>query len=141
LGLVTGAVIAAGAYHQPRVVVHHQPRVVVHQQPPVVVHHHPPHPHPHPRPSPPPPRWQDKPCPPHKHHRHHELGAAQVTVQLLNVRQNPGRHHPVIMQVPHGTYLSVQATSDRWLFVSLGDGRMGWVMKRHTTWGRPYADG
>jgi hypothetical protein len=121
IGLVTGAAIAAGAFHQPQVVVHH--------------------PAPPPRPRPAPPRWHGKPYRPHKHRRHHELGAAQVTVQLLNVRQNPGRHHPVIMQVPHGTYLSVRATSDRWLFVSLGGGRVGWVMKRHTTWGRPYADG
>jgi hypothetical protein len=45
------------------------------------------------------------------------------------------------MQVPCGTYLSVQATTDGWLFVSLGGGQVGWVMKRHTTWGRPYADG
>jgi hypothetical protein len=121
LGLVTGAAIAAGALHQPKVVVHH---------------HTPP---PHPRPAP--PHWN---CIPHRHHKHgdcYELGAAQVTAQLLNVRQNPGGHFPVIMQVPCGTYLSVRATSDGWLFVSLADGRVGWVMKRHTTWGRPYADG
>ena len=115
LGLVTGAAIAATAFQPPRVVVHH------------------------PAPAPPPRAHR-----PHKrHHRHGpaELGAAQVTVQLLNVRQNPGRHHPIVRQVPQGTYLSVRGMSDGWICVSLGGGQVGWVMKRHTTWGRPYADG
>ena len=125
IGLVTGAAIAASAF-QP-------PKVVVHQPAP------PPRPRPAPRPC-----AQCRPHRPHKPHRHHgptELGAAQVTVHMLNVRQNPGRHHPVVTQIPQGTYVSVRATSDGWLFVSLGGGRTGWVMKRHTTWGRPYADG
>lgn len=120
IGLVTGAAIA-GAFHQPQVVVHHAP---------------PPR-----RPRPAPQRWQGKPYRPHRGGRYHELGAAQVTVQLLNVRQSPGRHQPIIMQVPQGTYLGVRATSDGWLCVTLGDGRVGWVMKRHTTWGHPYSDG
>jgi uncharacterized protein YgiM (DUF1202 family) len=94
--------------------------------PRVVVHHAPPPPPPPPRPHKPP---------------YCELGATQVTAELLNVRQSPGRNYPVIMQVPRGTYLSVRATSDGWLFVSLGQGRVGWVMTRYTTWGRPYSDG
>jgi len=125
LGLVTGAAIAASAFHPPQVVVH-RPAA-------------PPHPRPAPQPY-----WAPRPHRPHKRHRPHghtELGAAQVTAQMLNVRRNPGRHYAIIMQVPQGTYLSVRATSERWLFVSLGGGRVGWVMKRHTTWGRPYADG
>ncbi|MDJ0780690.1 MAG: SH3 domain-containing protein [Desulfosarcinaceae bacterium] len=117
LGLITGAAIAASALHQPKVVVH--------------------------RPAPPPPpaspNWYGTP---YRHHRHHpDLGSAHVTAHLLNVRQNPGRHHPILLQVPKGTYLSVQATSDGWLFVRIADGRMGWVMKRYTTWGQAYADG
>lgn len=119
IGLVTGAAIA-GAFHQP----------------PVVVHHTPP-----PRPRPAPHRWQGRPHRPHKGGRQYELGAAQVTVHLLNVRQSPGRHQPIMMQVCQGTYLGVRATSDGWLCVTLGHGRVGWVMKRHTSWGRRNADG
>lgn len=121
IGLITGAAIAAHAYHSPRVVVHH--------------------PAPPPRPRPAPQRWQGKPYRYPKDRGYYELGAAQVTVPLLNVRQNPGRHHAIISQVSQGTYLSVRAATDGWLFVNLGGGREGWVMKRHTTWGRPYADG
>ena len=119
IGLVTGAAIA-GAFHQPPAVVYHAP--------------------PPPRPRPAPQRWRNKP---HRHHRgrHHDLGSAHVTVNLLNVRLNPGRRQPIIMQVSQGTYLRVRSTSDRWLCVTLNDGRVGWVMKRHTNWGRPYADG
>jgi hypothetical protein len=120
LGLVTGAAIAATAFSPPR--------VVVHQPAPVC-----------PRPAP--PRWEKRPHRRPNHHQYHELGAAQVTVQLLNVRQNPGRHAPIVTRVSQGTYLSVRATTDGWLFVSLGGDRVGWVMKRYTSWGRPYSDG
>lgn len=120
LGLITGAAIAATAFSPPT--------VVVHQPAP-------------PRPRPAPPRWEKRPHRRPKHHHYHELGAAQVTAQLLNVRQDPGRHAPIIMQVPQGTYLSVRATTNGWLFVSLGGDRVGWVMKQYTSWGRPYSDG
>ncbi|MEJ2642021.1 MAG: SH3 domain-containing protein [Desulfosarcinaceae bacterium] len=118
LGLVTGAAIAATAF-----------------SPPVVVHQ------PAPCPPPAPQRWEKRSRRHPKHRRYHELGAAQVTVQLLNVRQNPGRHAPIVTQVTRGSYLSVRATSDGWLFVSLGGNRTGWVMTRFTSWGRPHSNG
>jgi hypothetical protein len=111
LGLVTGAAIAATAF-----------------APPVVVR----------RPAPP---CYDEPRHRYPKRRYHELGAAQVTVQLLNVRQNPVRHAPIVMQVSQGTYLSVRAATDGWLFVSLGGDQVGWVMKRYTTWGSPHPNG
>jgi hypothetical protein len=113
LGLITGAAIAATAFAQPR--------VVVREPAPTYCE-----------------KW------PHRspgYRPYHELGAAQVTAQLLNVRQNPGRYAPIVMQVPQGTYLSVRATTDGWLFVSLGGDREGWVMKQYTTWGVPHPNG
>ncbi|HDR16918.1 MAG TPA: SH3 domain-containing protein [Desulfobacteraceae bacterium] len=55
-----------------------------------------------------------------------------VTADLLNVRSGPGLNKPVVCTVRSGDILNVRAASDGWLYVTLSDGRPGWLMEYYT---------
>lgn len=57
----------------------------------------------------------------------------KVTAHLLNVRSGPGMRRSLVGQVRRGTRLVVRGHSPGWLYVSLPDGRHGWVMADYIT--------
>ena len=67
----------------------------------------------------------------------------KVTVipRILNVRQGPGKGHPVIYKVYRDDTLKVIARANGWVYVHLPYGEFGWVMTEHVTPAGPIAKG
>ena len=64
-----------------------------------------------------------------------------VIPRILNVRQGPGKVHPVIHKVYRDDILKIIARADGWVYVNLPYGESGWVMTKHVTPAGPFAKG
>jgi len=64
--------------------------------------------------------------------RYTSVQRISVSTDLLNVRSGPNLNNPVISTVSFGVVLPVHGAAQGWLYITLPDGRPGWVMERYT---------
>lgn len=64
-----------------------------------------------------------------------------VIPRILNVREGPGKRHPVMYKVYRNDILKIITRADGWVFVQLPSGKSGWVMAEYITPVRPSAKG
>ncbi len=57
-----------------------------------------------------------------------------VTVQMANVRKDPGTNNPIIGKAPYGELLRTLAKREGWVRVRRDNGQVGWIAKR-LLWG------
>lgn len=68
-------------------------------------------------------------CTPDNEYR--DLEQAMVIPRILNVRQGPGKSHPIIYKVYRDDVLEIIGRAPGWVYVHLPYGEFGWVMAQY----------
>ncbi len=61
------------------------------------------------------------------------LGKVMVIPRILNVREGPGKRHPIIHKVYRDDTLRIIGRAPGWVYVDLPYGESGWVMTKYVT--------